>query len=136
MANNPAAGWYQDPTSPTEGRYWDGSMWTDSVTRAGRTMTIPIDADRAGLPPVPGSELQPPTPVTAPPPATAAPVVVNTSKSSPAGIIFGVLAAVLVVVLILVLANNSDSDDNQSPATPAPTEAPPATEAPPSSDGG
>ncbi len=127
MSNNPAPGWYQDPTSPSDGRYWDGTTWTDSVSRAGQTITIPIDAERAALPPVPGSELQPPAPVSTPPPAQA--VTVN-SKSSPAGIIFGVLAAVLVVVLILVLANNNDSSETETPTTeaPAPTEAPPATE--------
>ena len=38
------------------------------------------------------------------------------SKSSPAGIIFGVLAAVLVIVLIVVLANNSDSERGQPDA--------------------
>lgn len=137
---HPAPGWYRDPTSPTDGRYWDGTRWTDAVSRAGQTITIPMDAQWAEVPPVPGSELRPPAPVATPPPfvapvptPAATPGATN-SKSSSTAVILSVLAvALVVVVLIVVLASNGDSDDD--PAPPA-TDAPPATEAPPSTEGG
>ncbi len=134
--NHPPAGWYRDPTSPSDGRYWDGTMWTNSVSRAGQTITIPIDTERAALPPVPGSEMPPAVPPVTPSPAPAV-TVTSTGSSGPsiAGIIMAVIAAVLVIVLILVLANNNDSNDDQPPAN---TDVP-ATEAPSepaTSDGG
>jgi hypothetical protein len=30
-ANNPAAGWYPDPQSPMQQRYWDGANWTEQT---------------------------------------------------------------------------------------------------------
>jgi hypothetical protein len=30
-ANNPAAGWYPDPQSPIQQRYWDGANWTEQT---------------------------------------------------------------------------------------------------------
>src|SRR5512132_2527684 len=29
MANQAAAGWYPDPNSPGQRRYWDGTKWTE-----------------------------------------------------------------------------------------------------------
>ena len=113
-ANNPLPGWYRDPSGIGEGRYWDGLIWTNSVSRAGVTMVAPIEAARAVLPPVPGSELRTPVPVAASPSVT-----VNTPNRSPLGAIFGAIAAVLAVVLIVVLiTNDSDSpNDDTPPAT-------------------
>ncbi len=133
-----AAGWYQDPISPADGRYWDGTRWTDSVSRAGQTIVVPIDEQRAALPPIPGSELRPAAPPATPPPVPS--VTVNSSGSSglsAGGIVVSIVAlvvAVVVVVVIVATANGNDSNDEQPPATPAPTEAP--AEAPPSSEGG
>jgi hypothetical protein len=35
------AGWYADPSSRYELRYWDGSAWTEHVSRAGQQFTDP-----------------------------------------------------------------------------------------------
>lgn len=35
------AGWYADPSSRFELRYWDGSQWTEHVSRAGQQYTDP-----------------------------------------------------------------------------------------------
>lgn len=125
--NQPLPGWYHDPTGAGEGRYWDGTIWTNAVTRANETFEVPIEPERASLPPVPGSELHPPTPVAAP-----APVTVNAPSRSPLGAIIAVILAIAVVVVIIVLVNDNDSSNNESPpATNAP-----ATEAPAEAEDG
>ena len=35
------AGWYADPSGRFELRYWDGSLWTEHVSRAGQQFTDP-----------------------------------------------------------------------------------------------
>ena len=35
------AGWYHDPAGRFELRYWDGSAWTEHVSRAGQQYTDP-----------------------------------------------------------------------------------------------
>jgi hypothetical protein len=35
------AGWYADPSGRFELRYWDGSAWTEHVSRAGQQFTDP-----------------------------------------------------------------------------------------------
>ena len=35
------AGWYADPAGRYELRYWDGSAWTEHVSRAGQQYTDP-----------------------------------------------------------------------------------------------
>ena len=35
------AGWYADPAGRFELRYWDGSAWTEHVSRAGQQFTDP-----------------------------------------------------------------------------------------------
>jgi hypothetical protein len=134
--NMPAAGWYQDPTGLGDGRYWDGAVWTDSVSRNGLTINVPIDDSQARLPPTPGTEMVAPAPQT-----TTPTVSVTTENRSPVGAIVGAVLAVLVVVLIVVLLSNNDSsNDDPPPATDPPAsqapaaENPPATEAPAAAD--
>lgn len=43
--NETAAGWYDDPTSVFEQRYWSGSGWTDQVTSSGVRGVSRPDAD-------------------------------------------------------------------------------------------
>jgi hypothetical protein len=120
--NNPLPGWYQDPSGFGEGRYWDGAFWSNSVSRSGVTIDVPIEPERAALPPVPGSEMTTPDPVAA---------GSSVTKRSPLGAIVGVIGAVLIVVLVVVLINNgSDSSDDETP----PGTNPPATEAPAAPD--
>lgn len=120
------AGWYRDPTAQSDGRYWNGTSWTDSVTRGGVTVSVPIDAATAQVPPVPGSALQAPPPATAPPPQEAP------SSRSPVGMILGVLVAIAIAVALFALLNDSDSSD-PAPDPGAPATAPPATD-PPATD--
>ncbi|NBU94785.1 MAG: DUF2510 domain-containing protein [Actinobacteria bacterium] len=35
------AGWYPDPSSRFELRYWDGTRWTEHVSRGGQQSTDP-----------------------------------------------------------------------------------------------
>ena len=35
------AGWYADPSGRYELRYWDGTEWTEHVSRAGQQFTDP-----------------------------------------------------------------------------------------------
>lgn len=125
--NHHSPGWYRDPTGAGEGRYWDGTTWTSAVSLADQTFDVPIEPERASLPPIPGSELRPPAPAAAPPSVT-----VNAPSRSPIGaIIGGILAIVVVVVVIVFLTNDDSSNDESPPPTNAPaTEAPAETPAP------
>jgi len=120
------AGWYQDPTGQGDARYWNGTAWTQSVDRSGTTLNIAIDPTLAQQPPVPGTQVQIPTPASAP-----QTVVQQTSSSSPLGTIIGVVAVVLLVIVVIAFIGNSDSsDDTPTPGTDAPPAEAPATEAP------
>ena len=126
--NTPPPGWYRDPTAVGEARYWDGTMWTNSVSRASETIDVPIEPERASLPPLPGSELRPPA--SAPPSVT-----VNAPNRSPIGAIVGGIVAIAVVIVVIVLVSNNDSSDDESPpATNAPATEAPAE--PPQTEGG
>jgi hypothetical protein len=124
-------GWYQDPTGQGDGRYWNGTSWTESVDRGGATVNVPIDPSQAQIPPVPGTQVSKPIPY-----ATGQTVNVSNSKSSPWAVIIGVGVVVLAVIAIFVAVSGDSSDDTPTPGTEAP--AAPATEAPaaPVSDGG
>lgn len=43
MSEQPPPGWYADPTSRYEHRYWDGGTWTEHVSRNGQATTDPLD---------------------------------------------------------------------------------------------
>ena len=44
------AGWYADPAGRFELRYWDGSTWTEHVSRAGQQFTDPPSPDATAGP--------------------------------------------------------------------------------------
>lgn len=44
QGNNPE-GWYQDPDTPSQQRYWDGSAWTDQRREAGGISTTKRSTD-------------------------------------------------------------------------------------------
>ena len=93
------AGWYADPASRHENRYWDGTGWTAAVADRGVTATDPLES------PLP-AEVSPATgpaaaAMTAPimaAPATAAPATPRRGRPRRA-----VVAAVIAVVAALAL---------------------------------
>jgi hypothetical protein len=129
MTNGVApAGWYLDPTGQGDGRYWNGTSWTESVDRGGVTVNVAIDPSQAQVPPVAGTE------VTIP--AAAAPTTqVVASRRSPVGAILGGIFVIIAIVVIVVLVSNNNDSSNDAPTN---TNVTPATEAPapPASDGG
>lgn len=44
MTQGHPAGWYPDPTSRADQRYWDGNAWTENVSRGGVQGTEPVTA--------------------------------------------------------------------------------------------
>jgi hypothetical protein len=127
------AGWYQDPTGQGDARYWNGTAWTQSVDRSGTTVNVPIDSTLAQQPPVPGTQVQIPTPAAAPAPQT---VVQQSSSSSPLGTIIGVVVVVLLFVVVLAfIGNNNSSSDTPTPGSDAPPAEAPATDTPPATGG-
>ncbi len=59
MAAATPAGWYEDPTGRFEHRYWDGTSWSDNVSRAGTQFQDPIADDPTFEPSVASTERQP-----------------------------------------------------------------------------
>jgi len=130
MAQQPN-GWYNDPTSRYQYRYWNGAQWTTEVSSGGTALTDPngMEANAINTPPAPG------TAAPTPPPAATQPSVQVTQKSGSAiGTIIGVgLAVLAVIVLIVVLMNQSGDGSTEVPGTtnaPATTSAPATTQAP------
>ena len=124
----PRPGWYRDPTEQSDGRYWNGSAWTESVLQAGVAVNVPIDLGRAQLPPLAGTEMSVPFAATAPIP----PSVPTPQRSGSSGVLAGVvgLAVVILVVVVVVLAlTGGDSTDTPPDTDPPATDAP-ATDAP------
>ena len=67
------AGWYADPASRHENRYWDGTGWTAAVADRGVTATDPLESP----PPLPAEAAR----ATAP----AAPITAALATAAPAG---------------------------------------------------
>jgi hypothetical protein len=126
MTNEVApSGWYQDPTGQGDGRYWNGTSWTESVDRGGVTVNVAIDPSQAQVPPTAGTEISIPAST---PAAQTVP-----ARRSPVGAILGLVFLVVAIVLIVVLVNNNDDSSNDGPPT---TDVAPATEAPAPPDTG
>ncbi|MCH7790177.1 MAG: DUF2510 domain-containing protein [Acidobacteria bacterium] len=122
--NNVPPGWYIDPSGQGDARYWSGTAWTATVSKAGETVNVAIDPAHAEVPPVPGTEVH--LPVPAPTTYVAAPVA---AKSSPVLVIGLLLVAFLVVIVIFVYAQDDDSSTEEDPTTET-TSAPETTAAP------
>ncbi len=121
MAQQPA-GWYTDPTSKYNYRYWSGTQWSNQVSTGGSTGTDPdpMDPSAVAAPPAPGTAA--PTPPQQQPTTT---VQVTQKKGSAFGTIIGVVLAIIaIVVLIVILMNISGDDTTDSTVAPATTEAP------------
>jgi hypothetical protein len=110
------AGWYADPASRHENRYWDGTGWTAAVADRGVTATDPL-----GAPPLPAEAASPAavpaapapdtsaasTPAAATPttdePAAAAPTVATAARARRGRPRRAVLVAVIAAVAVLGL---------------------------------
>ena len=103
MGNGPGAqqappGWYPDPTSRHQMRYFDGSVWSEHVTDEGRQTSDPLVPSprptdlQQGTPSAP-----PPRPIAASdpapkpgsPPTSSAPVVGKVTHTPPGGVTMG-----------------------------------------------
>jgi hypothetical protein len=118
---NSPPGWYQDPTGQSDGRYWNGTMWTQISIRGGQTINIPIDPTIAQTPPVPGTQVRPPVH----PQASGVP-----SSGSSGGVIIALVVGLLLMVAVVFALNDDSVDDTPNDGTVPAEEAPADTEAP------
>jgi hypothetical protein len=119
------AGWYQDPAGQGDGRYWNGTAWTDSVNRGGVSANVPIDPAQAQQAPFPGTQVQHPVPVAAP--YVPRPVTVVASpptQHSPIAAILGVVAIIFFVILMVIAISDGSSEESPETEPTATPEAP------------
>src|SRR5882762_4631929 len=88
------AGWYPDPTTKHELRYWDGSAWLDNVSDQGTAATAPLG----------GKPMPPPSEAAAK--SQQAPPSAPTKSKTP--ILIGVAAAVVVVAIVAFLVTRGN----------------------------
>jgi hypothetical protein len=112
-------GWYQDPTGQSDGRYWNGTSWTQMSMRGGQTLNLAIDPSIAEAPPVPGTQVAPP----APPPA-------ESSSGGSGGVIIAIVIGLLLLLAVFVAVDDDTSTDTPAPGGSVPAEEPPAEEPP------
>jgi Protein of unknown function (DUF2510)/Fibronectin type III domain len=87
------AGWYADPASRHENRYWDGSGWTAAVADRGVTATDPLESP----PPWPAEVAAATGPAAA---ATTAPIMAAPRRRRPRrAVVVAVIAAVAALAL-------------------------------------
>ena len=122
----PSKGWYTDPTSQYQYRYWNGTQWTNQVSSSGTTLNDPnaMDPSAASTPPAPGSE------AASPPQADVAPTVQVTQKSGGFGTVIAAIVAIVAVVVLIVVLVNLSGDDSPTSDTEVPATAPVTTVAP------
>ena len=122
----PSKGWYTDPTSEYQYRYWNGTQWTNQVSSSGTTLNDPnaMDPSAAATPPAPGSE------AASPPQADVAPTVQVTQKSGGFGTLIAAIVAIVAVVVLVVVLVNLSGDDSPTSDTEVPATAPVTTVAP------
>jgi hypothetical protein len=98
------AGWYSDPTTRHELRYWDGYAWLDNVSDSGATATDPL----GGKPMPPPSE--------AASKAQQGPSPTASKSKTPIYIGAGV-AVVVILIAALLLTRKSDNGNATAKAT-------------------
>jgi Protein of unknown function (DUF2510)/Fibronectin type III domain len=97
------AGWYADPASRHENRYWDGTGWTAAVADRGVTATDRLESPPplpAGVSPAPGPAAAGTTAPIMTAPIMAAPATAGPATPRPRR---AVLVAVVAVVAVLAL---------------------------------
>ena len=113
-----AAAWLPDPSARYEMRYWDGSTWTEHVSRAGVQSADPdgvavaVAAEQAApAPPAVPAPAAAPTAAHAPPPFGAAPMPagtvstpVGTKKSGGKGCLIAFLVVAGIAIVIGIIA--------------------------------
>jgi hypothetical protein len=118
-------GWYQDPTGQSAGRYWNGTAWTQMSIQDGQTVNLPIDSSIAQVEPVPGTQVQPPTPPQAAP----------SSSGGSGGVIIAIVVGIVLLLAVLVAVGDDPSNDSPAPGGTAPAEQAPTGSQAPASDG-
>jgi Protein of unknown function (DUF2510) len=112
------AGWYADPSTRNDHRYWDGSAWTDQVSRGGVQGIDPLQPQP--VQPVAASTPAPPTarPNPLPPSAVSPIATAPQGKKRPVYTRWWfIVGAVVVVLLIIAAAAGGGSDDTNDAAT-------------------
>jgi hypothetical protein len=89
------AGWYPDPTTRHELRYWDGYAWLDNVSDAGVAAADPLGGKPMPAPAEAAAKAQ-----QGPPPATA--------SKTPLYIVGGVVLVVVIAVAAFLVTRKSD----------------------------
>lgn len=95
---NDPAGWYPDPTTRHELRYWDGYAWLDDVS----------DHGTSGRDPLGGTPM--PAPSDAASKTAAAPAAPAASSKKPRYFVLAGVAVVMVIVLAVVLTRGGGDD--------------------------
>jgi hypothetical protein len=124
--NSSPPGWYQDPTGQSEGRYWNGTSWTQMSNSQGTIVNLPIDPSIAQVEPVPGTQVQPPTPPT--PPAG------GSSSSGSGGLIIALVVGLLLVLAVFVAIDGDGTGDPTPGGGTAPAGDAPAGTQPPADE--
>jgi len=112
-----AAGWYPDPTGRFELRWFDGTTWSPSVSRAGQQFLDELNAAPSAMAPTPAPGFGPP------PGFGRTPIITEStdppsSGRSPGVVIGAIIAAVALLAVGVVVMAGSDSDDESSPVVP------------------
>lgn len=127
------AGWYDDPMSIGDARYWDGVGWTTSINTDGITSTAAIEPALVGIPPVQGSQFR--AQRRAAPAPTPTPITMTqSSQRSPLGAVLAAVVVIVLVVAVVVLITRDDgggdTPSTDVPRTDSPVTDPPLTEPP------
>ena len=110
-----AAGWYPDPTGRFELRWFDGTTWSPSVSRAGQQFLDDLNAAPSPTAPTPAAGFGPP------PGFGRTPIITESFDPQPSsrgsGVVIGaVVAAVALAAVGFIVVAGSDSEGSSSVA--------------------
>ena len=107
-----AAGWYPDPTGRFELRWFDGTTWSPSVSRAGQQFLDEVNAAPSPTAPTPAPGFGPP------PGFGRTPIITESTepvrRSANTGLIVGAIVAAVAIAAVgfVVALGGSDSDES------------------------